>query len=75
MSGSTTLRRIVSSDEIWEPEDIRRWLAILAPTSSQQIREVRHLLIHANSDQMSLTDRTICRIALDWLLTKARQIH
>ena len=49
------------------PPEIRAYLSWLAPTRVQQQAEVRHLLLHANTDHMSAEDRQICGQALAWL--------
>ena len=46
-----------------EPE-IKAWLSTLAPTTAGRIQMLAHLLRHANGDEMSPEDRTICRTVL-----------
>ena len=46
-----------------EPE-IKAWLSTLAPTTAGRITMLAHLLRHANGDEMSPEDRTVCRTVL-----------
>lgn len=50
-------------------EQIGLWLKMLGRTPSQQIAAVTDLLSHANGDEMSRDDRTICLRALQQLGT------
>ena len=56
------------------PPEVREFVRWLGGTRAQQLAEVRHLLLFANSDGMSTEDRTICRQALEWL-TRDRARH
>ena len=46
-----------------EPE-IKAWLSTLAPTTAGRIKMIQDLLRHANGDEMSAEDRTICTSVL-----------
>lgn len=49
-----------------EPE-IKAWLFTLGNSTADRIRTIENLLKHANGDEMSPEDRTICRKTLDRL--------
>lgn len=42
-------------------EEEREWVTMLGPTREDRLRVVTDLLLHANGDEMSEADRTICR--------------
>ena len=46
-----------------EPE-IKAWLSTLSPTTAGRIKTIADLLRHANGDEMTVEDRTICRVVL-----------
>ena len=51
----------------WTKARIYDWLSLLGSSPERQQAVVHDLLVHATGDGMTVTDRTLCRIALKLL--------
>ena len=49
-----------------EPE-LKSWVSSLGHSTAERMKAIEDLLKHANGDEMSTEDRTICRKTLDRL--------
>lgn len=52
-------------------KEIETWVENLGDSDTSRAKRIRHLLHYADSDEMSLRDREICREQLSKLDTKA----